>query len=97
VRSGKLDEITAAESRYKVVRVSWVGTADARSILAALPNVSNVTVQDSEAVFRFTGSDEQLAQIPGELTARGVRVLSFSEVKQTVEELYLKLSTNEVM
>jgi len=97
VRSGKLDEITAAESRYKVVRVSWVGVANMKGILSALPDVSNVTAQDSEAVFRFTGTEEQVAQIPGELIARGVRVLSFSEVKQTVEELYLKLSTNEVM
>ncbi|HMK30986.1 MAG TPA: ABC transporter ATP-binding protein [Terriglobales bacterium] len=97
VRSGKIDEITSAESRYKVVRVGWVGNADVKAILGALPNVSNVTVDGSEAVFRFSGADEELAHVPGELTARGVPVLSFNEVKQTVEELYLKLSTNEVM
>jgi pimeloyl-CoA synthetase len=31
------------------------------------------------------------------LIAAGVRVTSFREMKQTVEELYMKLSTHEVM
>jgi hypothetical protein len=32
-----------------------------------------------------------------DVVAAGVKVLSFGEVKQTVEDLYLKLSHNEVM
>jgi pimeloyl-CoA synthetase len=43
------------------------------------------------------GSEEDLAAILSELVAGGVRILSFGEVKQTVEDLYLKLSHHEVM
>ena len=97
IRSGRINEIVAAESKFRVIRVGWVGDADVPGILRSFPDVSNIVEQGKEAVFQFTGTDEALAMIPAELAARGVAVLSFGEVKQTVEEIYMKLSKNEVM
>jgi uncharacterized protein YhfF len=54
-------------------------------------------VQDAQAVFKSAGSEEELADILARLVAAGVKVVNFGEVKQTVEDLYLKLSHNEVM
>ena len=48
-------------------------------------------------VFRFRGDDEAVGDLLSEMTAAGVRLTSFHEVKQTVEELYLKLSHGQVM
>ena len=99
IRSGKIDEITAAESPYRVVRFSWVGYAASavESRLHANAKVSGLLVKEREGVFRFDGEQEELATLLADLVAAGVRLVSFGEVKKTVEDLYLKLSGHEVM
>jgi ABC-2 type transport system ATP-binding protein len=99
VRSGRLEEITSAESQYRVVRLNWLGDAgaDVQKRLEASTSVSGAMVKGREGVFKFAGSEEDLAALLGTLVAGGVRVISFGEVKQTVEDLYLKLSKHEVM
>ena len=99
VRSGTIDAITAAEASYRVVRLAWLGdsAAQVEGRLKAIPHVSEVLMQRSEGVFRFAGPEDGLAAVLRELVSAGVPVVSFGEVKQTVEDLYLKLSRNEVM
>jgi ABC-2 type transport system ATP-binding protein len=99
VRSGTIEEITAAETRYRVVRLSWIGDSGAvvESRLKADAKISGVMLSGSEGVFKFGGTEEELAAALSGLIASGVRVLSFTEVKQTVEDLYLKLSRHGVM
>jgi hypothetical protein len=67
------------------------------SRLKADGRISAVMLSGSEGVFKFAGSEEELAAVLSALVASGVRVVSFTEVKQTVEDLYLKLSRHEVM
>jgi ABC-2 type transport system ATP-binding protein len=99
VRSGRIDEIASAESQARVVRLSWLGggAQDAETRLRAHAEVSGLMAKGSEAVFQFSGSEDELAALLEDLVHNGVRVVSFGEVKQTVEDLYLKLSKNEVM
>ena len=99
VRSGTIEEITAAEAAYRVVRLAWLGDSapQVEGRLKAIAHVSNVLVERSEGVFRFNGPEDGLAAVLHELVAAGIPVVSFGEVKQTVEDLYLKLSRNEVM
>jgi len=99
VRSGKLEEIVAAESQHRVVRLAWLGDAAAqvRSQLARDEKVSGLMLSGEEGVFKFAGSEDEMAALLAGLIAGGVRVVSFSEVKQTVEDLYMKLSRHEVM
>jgi hypothetical protein len=97
IRSGRIEEIVAQESHFRVIRLAWVGDGDIPALLKNVPDVSNVVADGKEAAFQFTGDDQALARIPAELASRGVSVLSFGEVRQTVEEIYMKLSKNEVM
>jgi ABC-2 type transport system ATP-binding protein len=98
LRSGTIEEITAAESKCSCfVRMTWLGAAPVNQILQSVAAVSEIALNGSEALFRFLGSSEDLASLLQQLMARGVRVLSFGEVKQTIEDFYLKLSRNEVM
>ncbi len=97
LRSGRLEEIVAAESQLRVVRMSWVGEGNAEATLKAATHVSDVMVRGREAVFRFAGSEEELSVLLAALLAAGIRVLGFTEVKQTVEDVYLKLSHHQVM
>jgi ABC-2 type transport system ATP-binding protein len=99
IRSGRIEDITAAESQYRVVRLGWLGDAagavEAR--LKASEKVSGILLRGTEGVFKFAGAEGELADVLAGLIAGGVHVLSFGEVKQTVEDLYVKLSRHEVM
>ena len=99
IRSGTLAEISAAETTMRVVRLEWVGQGAERlaTTLHGNPLVSGLLVQGTQAVFESTASEEELADILAGLISAGVKVVSFGEVKQTVEDLYLKLSHHEVM
>ncbi len=99
VRSGKIEEITAAESQYRVVRLAWLGDSKALvgSRLSSNAKVSGVMLSGQEGVFKFAAAEEDLAALISELVTNGVRLISFGEVKQTVEDIYMKLSRHEVM
>ncbi len=98
VHGGKIEEIAGTEGRTKTVRLRWLGDAAGlvRSALSAKAGVSGLMVKGSEGVFEFSGGEEHLAQMLGELITGGVRIVSFDEVKVTVEDLYMKLSRHEV-
>jgi len=99
VRSGRIEEIVASASPVRVVKLAWArdGRVSTEARLRAIPNVSDVLVRDSDGVFKFSGSEDELSDVLSALMQAGIRVTSFGEVKQTVEDLYVKLSRNEVM
>ena len=98
VRSGKIDEVTAAASPSREIAIRWLGKADGiAELLKQSAEISAVEARENTARFDFSGSDEQLAEVLAKLTAAQVRIISFNEVKTTVEDLYMKLSHHEVM
>lgn len=99
VRSGRIEEVTAAENPARTVRLSWAGDslAAAQQLLQREARISDMKLGGGGGAFGFSGPEEDLAPILAGLIAAGVKVTSFGEVKQTVEELYMKLSTHEVM
>ncbi len=99
IRSGTIAAIIAAETPTCAARLAWLGPSEAlvRGKLEAHTQVSAIVLQGQQAVFKFGGSEEELAGVLAAVVAAGVKVVSFGEVKQTVEDLYLKLSHNEVM
>jgi ABC-2 type transport system ATP-binding protein len=97
VRSEKIAEITAQKPQFRVVRLAWLGSAPVEAVLRAMENISNIVLRGSEGVFHFTGTDDELPGVLQQLIAQGVRVRSFNEGKQTIEDYYLGLARNEVM
>ncbi len=99
VRSGRIEEVTAAERLSRDMRIGWVGdfTAVIETRLAGSPHVANVKLSAGSGTFQFAGSDVEMAVLLADLVAAGVPVKAFGEVKQTVEDLYMKLSKHEVM
>jgi len=100
IRSGTIEGIAAAETQFRVVRLSWVGQAEAivRAKLEGNPQICELKVtQGVHAVFKASVREDELAEILASLVGAGVKVVAFAEVKQTVEDLYLKLSHHEVM
>src|SRR5579862_8726447 len=99
VRSGSIEEVTAAATSTRLVRFTWAGDSlsAAQEALKSDARVSEVNLSASSGTFHFSGAEEDLATVLASLIAANVRVTSFAEVKQTVEEIYMKLSTHEVM
>jgi len=99
VRSGRIDEIVSDASQLRVVRLAWArdGRQTVEGTLKSAAHVSDVLVQDHNGVFKFAGAEDELTDVLAALIGAGVRVTAFAEVKQTVEDLYVKLSRNEVM
>ena len=99
VRSGRIEDVTAAEYSSVLIRVSWTGDgmSMAEEVLKKEAQVSDVHLAAVGGTFRFTGSEEQSAALLAVLIAAGVRVSSFAEIKQTVEDIYMKISKHEVM
>ncbi len=98
-RSGRIEEVTAAEQLTRDMRIAWVGDSAPliETRLAAHAYVSKVQLGVGSGTFQFAGWDDEMAVLLGDLVGAGVRVKGFGEVKQTVEDLYMKLSRHEVM
>ena len=99
VRSGRIEEVIAAEAPTMTIALRCLGAAESsvRSALAPVPEISHLEVDSGTAQFRYAGSEDGLTQLLAELVTAHVRIVSFSEVKTTVEDLYMKLSRHEVM
>jgi len=99
VRSGRIEEVTAAEHRARDMRIGWVGdsTPVIEARLNGFPHVANIKLSAGWGTFQFAGSDDETASLLADLVGAGVRVKTFGEVKQTVEDLYMKVSKHEVM
>jgi hypothetical protein len=76
-------ETSPAVTPPPTVRLGWVGPGDAivRAKLEKNPQVSALTVQDVQAVFKFAGSDEELSAVLAGLVSAGLKVLNFDVPK----------------
>jgi ABC-type uncharacterized transport system ATPase subunit len=99
VRSGRIEDVTAAEYSSILIKVTWTaeGLTTTSEALQKDSRVSDALLVADGGTFRFSGSQEELAELLADLIANGVRVSSFAEVKQTVQDIYMKISTHEVM
>jgi ABC-2 type transport system ATP-binding protein len=99
VRSGQIQEITAAENMSRTVSLRWAGDFAnmVRALLEGRDGIQDMRFNGDESKFQFAGDDNALAEILRSLVAAGVRVISFAETRQTVEDLYMKISQHEVM
>jgi ABC-2 type transport system ATP-binding protein len=99
VRSGRIEEVTAAENLAREIRIGWVGDfgATIEAKLKEHAHVSSLKLEAGSGTFQFAGSEDEMAALLAELVGAEVRVKAFAEVKQTVEDLYMKLSKHEVM
>jgi hypothetical protein len=99
MRSGSIEQVTAAASTTRLVRLSWAGDSMIAigEKLKSDARISEVRLEKASGTFRFSGAEDDLAPVLAVLVAANIPITSFGEVKQTVEEVYMKLSTHEVM
>ena len=65
--------------------------------LGARAGVSSVATANAEAIFSFTGDDMGLAELVRGFIGAGAPVCGVEEIIETLEELYSRVSSDEVM
>ena len=98
VRSGRIEEV-AASGPGRSIQLDWIGecAGTVQALLERHASVANLRLDRTKGTFEFTGSNEELATVLSDLVRADVQVVSFSEKKQSVEDIYLKISHHEVM
>jgi ABC-2 type transport system ATP-binding protein len=97
VRSGRIEDVAALD--FGTIHLGWLGdsASTVRSLLESHVRIANSKFDSNEGTFQFAGGDNELSEVLTSLVAAGVRVVSFTKTKQTVEDLYMKISQHEVM
>jgi ABC-2 type transport system ATP-binding protein len=100
LRSGRVkqlrEEVEAGDAR--TIQIQWVGPVKPiAEFLSVHGLLQRALLEEHEGAFPFHGDDETLSQLLSEMMSAGVRLTGFHEVRQSVEELYLKLSHGQVM
>jgi len=97
VASGPLDEITRQVRQGSTLRLKVLSDpGEAEAVLRDQPGVGQVYLINGFLEVEFLGDDEATAGLLAALVARGVRVVSFSEVTSDLEDIFLRLTQGEV-
>jgi len=98
LRSGKIAEVMSDGGRTRRVRVRLANPGFALEVwLGARPGVSQLRVAGDSAEFVFPGSDFELAGLVRDAVAAGAPLCIVEERVESLEQLFSRLSTGEVM
>jgi ABC-2 type transport system ATP-binding protein len=93
VACGSLDDIRRQVRAGRTLRLKVLsGQDEAGAVLRDQPGVGQVYEVNGCLEVEFLGDDEAAAGLLTALVARGVRVVSFSEVTSDLEEVFLRLT-----
>jgi ABC-2 type transport system ATP-binding protein len=92
-----LEEITRQVQQERTLRLKVLSSQkEAEEILRDQPGVGQIYEADGHLEVEFVGEDEATASLLATLVARGVLVVSFTEVSSDLEEVFLRLTKGEV-
>lgn len=96
VVSGKVDDILQQIKPGRRVRVDFVsGKEQFEAVLAKLGNIDNLEADNKRADFVFKGTIEELADLQAELVMAGVRMASFYERQENLEDIFMQVAAFE--
>jgi len=97
VASGPLDEISRHVRQGRTLRLKVLSDLDeAEAILRDQPGIGEVYEVNGFLDVEFLGDDEATAELLVALVGCGVRLVSFGEVTDDLEEIFLRLTQGEV-
>jgi ABC-2 type transport system ATP-binding protein len=97
VASGTLSEISQHAGGSHLLHIRVLSNPDmAGVVLRNLPGIGQVFAQDELLEAEFSGGEDQAANVLQALVQAGVRVCSFAEASNDLEEIFLRLTRGEV-
>jgi ABC-2 type transport system ATP-binding protein len=98
LRVGRLEDVMREGKSVRRFRIRLAAAGFALAEwLAARPSASEVAADGTGVVFAFAGDDGDLAALVRELVAAGAPVCGVEEITETLERLYSRVSSGEVM
>ena len=98
LRVGKIDDVMRGAGRTRRVRIKLATAGFALGAwLAARPGVSEVKETGLEAEMAFPGTDAELAALVRDAVNAGAPICGVEEKMETLEALFSRLSSGEVM
>ncbi|HKV05495.1 MAG TPA: ABC transporter ATP-binding protein [Candidatus Acidoferrales bacterium] len=98
LRMGRLEDVMQEGKSVRRFRIKLAAAGFALvEWLGARPGVSGSSSENAGAQFAFVGSDAELAALVRELVGTGAPVYAVEEVSETLERLYSRVSSGEVM
>jgi len=97
VVSGRVEEVAGRVSGQSMVTVEVFAGADAcATVLSTDHRVGSLRQEGNLFTFAFTGSQEELAELPAALVTAGVQMIAFGRKKDDLEELFMRVGAKEV-
>jgi ABC-2 type transport system ATP-binding protein len=98
LREGTVDAVVGSLHGARTVRVGILGAAaPAVSVAAAHPQVAHVETTDDGLELAFSGDRAAAADLLRSLVEAGIGVVHFSEVANSLEEIFLQLTEGEAV
>jgi ABC-2 type transport system ATP-binding protein len=98
LRVGRLEDVMRENAAARQIRVRFaVSGFAADTWLAAQPGVSAIVHASAVAQFAYSGTDAELAGLIRALVNAGAPVCAVQEVTETLEQLYSRISSGEIM
>jgi ABC-2 type transport system ATP-binding protein len=99
VKSGLVSVMTEGLDTERLIHIRWIG-AEQEHVLAVLDRLgySRLSeVGEREVRVQCHGTDDDVSTVLRTLVEQWVKVVSFSEHRQTVQDIYMKISQHGVM
>jgi ABC-2 type transport system ATP-binding protein len=97
VIDGRIEEILERISPHRSIAIGVLdGARQATKIAAQDEHVKEVSTEGDKIRVKFVGDDEALAALLSRLVGSGIRVCSFSEEKEDLEDIFLKVGAYEL-
>ena len=98
LRVGRLADVMREGAAARQIRIRFAAAGfDAEAWLAAQAGVSAIVHAAAVAQFAYSGTDAELAELIRALVNAGAPVCGVQEVTETLEQLYSRISSGEVM
>lgn len=98
LRVGRLEDVMQEGKSVRRLRIRLATSGFALTDwLSARPGVSGVAARGTAVEFALEGGDEHIATLLRELIAKGAPVCGLEEMSESLERLYSRISSGEVM
>ncbi|MBH0183695.1 MAG: ABC transporter ATP-binding protein [Nitrospira sp.] len=99
VKSGSVTAMTDGLESERLIHIRWIDTEHTRvlALLSQLGCGRIVKVTEQEVHVQCPGTDEHISAVLCALIEQGVKIVSFSEHRRTVQDIYMKTSQHGVM
>jgi ABC-2 type transport system ATP-binding protein len=98
LRVGRLEDVMREGTAARQIRIRLASTGfAAESWIAAQAGVSAIAQTQMVVQFSYAGGDAELAELVRAMVVAGAPVCGVQEVTETLEQLYTRISSGEVM